>query len=156
VAEERLDEIDVRILRVLSAHPRASVTRIAELARLARGTVNARLARMERILSPYERRVPPASLGLPLTAFVQVQAEGRTGDELAADLSEIPEVIEAFGTSGDWSVLVRIAAHDAADLYRVGERIQAISGVERTALTLAMRALVAPRMAPLLEAYDSE
>lgn len=155
MADERLDDIDVRILRVLSAHPRASVTRIAELARLARGTVNSRLTRMERILSPYERRVPPASLGLTLTAFVQVQAEGRSGDELAADLSEIPEVIEAFGTSGDWSVLVRIAAHDAADLYRVNERIQAIPGVQRTALTLAMRALVAPRMGPLIDGYEA-
>ncbi|QFG69483.1 Lrp/AsnC family transcriptional regulator [Ornithinimicrobium pratense] len=156
MADERLDDIDVRILRVLSAHPRASVTRIAELARLARGTVNTRLARMESILSPYERRVPPASLGLTLTAFVQVQAVALIGDELATGLADIPEVIEAFGTSGDWSVLVRIAAHDAADLYRVNERIQAIAGVERTALTLAMRALVAPRMAPLLDGYAAD
>lgn len=151
MASGRLDATDALILTALSRNPRASVTSIAERTQLARGTVHARLNRIEQILSPYERRVPPAALGLGLTAFVQVQASPAAVSGLSTTLAAIPEVIEAFAISGEWDILVRIAAHDADDLYRVNDLIGSSPGVERTAITLAMRSLVAPRMAPLVE-----
>ena len=146
-----LDASDARIVQAISANPRASTTRIAQLVQLARGTVISRLNRMEEVLSPYERRVPPAALGLTLTAFVHAQVVHRNSDELAQELMAIPEVIEAFGISGEWDVIVRVAASDADDLYRVSELILEIPGITRTAVTLAMRALVPPRMGPLVE-----
>lgn len=147
----RLDATDALIIMAQSQNPRASVTRIAEITQLARGTVHSRLNRMEHVLSPYERRVPAATLGLGLTAFVQVQAAPTATAGLAAALQAIPEVIEAFAIAGVWDALVRIAAQDADDLYRINDLIGSAPGVERTAIALAMRSLVAPRMAPLVE-----
>lgn len=151
MSSDRIDATDSLIILAQSQNPRASVTRIAEVTQLARGTVHARLNRLEQVLSPYERRVPAATLGLGLTAFVQVQAVPSASSGLASALQAIPEVIEAFAISGVWDVLVRIAATDADDLYRVNDLIGSAPGVERTAISLAMRSLVSPRMAPLLE-----
>ena len=44
-------------------------------------------------------------------------------DEVAAALAGIPEVLEVFGLSGAADLLVRVAARDAADLYRIAGQL---------------------------------
>ncbi len=55
-----------------------------------------------------------------------------------------------FGLSGAADLLVRVAAHDADDLYRIAGQLLATPGVERTETALVMRQLVSYRCAPLL------
>jgi DNA-binding Lrp family transcriptional regulator len=48
-------------------------------------------------------------------------------------------------------LLVRVAARDADDLYRIAGQLLATDGVERTTTSLVMRTLVEHRVTPLLE-----
>ena len=70
-----LDGHDARLLLALAQDPRATVLALAEQVGLSRNTVQARLARLEErgVLGSFERRIDPAALGYPLTAFVSVQ-----------------------------------------------------------------------------------
>jgi DNA-binding Lrp family transcriptional regulator len=67
-----VDGTDARLLRALSASPRATVLALAEATGLSRNTVQARLAALEArgVLGSFERRIDPAALGYPLAAFV--------------------------------------------------------------------------------------
>ncbi|MFG2435825.1 Lrp/AsnC family transcriptional regulator [Streptomyces sp. NPDC048508] len=149
---ERIDPTDARLLLALAAHPRATTVALAETSGLSRNTVHARLASLDRTgaVGSFERRVDPAALGYPLTAFVTTQVAQRRLDEVGRALAAIPEVLQAHGMTGDTDLLVHVVAADADDLYRVAGQILGVPGVERTSTALVMRQLVSYRIAPLL------
>lgn len=148
-----VDEVDARILRALTADPRATVVGLAESTGLARNTVHSRLAKLEAdgVLQTFERRVDPASLGFPLTAFIMVAVTQRKLASIADALADIAEVIEVHGLSGVTDLLVHIVARDADDLYRVAGQILDVDGVEKTTTGLVMRRLVDFRLTPLID-----
>ena len=148
-----VDSTDARLLLALAESPRATVLALAERVGLSRNTVQARLAGLEArgVLTSFERRIDPAALGYPLTAFVTVQVTQRMLAEVASALRDVPEVLEVLGLSGPADLLVRVAARDADDLYRIAGQLLATGGVERTTTSLVMRTLVEHRVTPLLE-----
>ena len=149
----RLDPTDARLLLALVTQPRASAVTLTSQTGLSRNTVQARLARLEErgVLDSFERQIPPAALGYPLTAYITTQVTQRRLDEVAAALASIPEVLRVDGISGDTDLLVHTVAADADDLYRIAGQILAIPGVERTHTALVMRELVNYRVTPLLQ-----
>lgn len=148
-----LDSTDARLLLALTESPRASVLALSERLGLSRNTVQARLAGLEArgVFTSFERRIDPAALGYPLTAFVMIQVVQRLLDEVATALGQVPEVVEVQGVSGPSDLVVTVVARDADDLYRIAGRLLAIDGVERTSTSLVMTTLVSHRLAPLLE-----
>lgn len=148
-----MDRTDARILLALVAHPRATVVQLAGQVGLSRNTVQARLARYDEqeLLASFERRIEPAAVGYPLTAFMTVTLTQQLLDDVAVDLSAIPEVLEVFGISGAADLLVRVAARDADDLYRIAGQVLGTRGVVRTETALLMRRMVDYRVGPLLE-----
>lgn len=151
-SERVIDDTDVRILRALIRAPRATAVALAETTGLARNTVHARLAKLESggVLQSFERRIDPAALGYPLTAFVMVTVTQRKLKEIGDALAGVPEVLEVHGLSGVTDLLVHMVARDADDLYRLAGRILDIDGVEKTTTGLVMRRLVDYRLGPLL------
>jgi DNA-binding Lrp family transcriptional regulator len=147
-----VDGTDAKLLLALIRDPRATVLSLAQQVGLSRNTVQSRLGRFDDqgVLASFERRIEPAALGYPLTAFITVTVIQQRLDEVATALAAIAEVLEVFGVSGAADLLVRVAARDADDLYRIAGTILAIAGVERTETALVMRPLVTYRCSPLL------
>lgn len=147
-----LDATDARLLLELARTPRATGVELAARLGLSRNTVQARLARWEAdgVLASFERRVDPRALGYPLAAYVATRVDQHRLDSVVAALTEIPEVTEVYGMTGQTDLSVKVVATDADDLYRLAGQILEIPGVERTNMALVMRELVAQRTAPLL------
>ena len=153
---DRIDAVDARLLRALADQPRATVVALAERLGLSRNTVQARLGRLEQqgALDSFERRINPAALGYPLTAFVTIRVTQRRLDDVGAALADIPEVLQVQGVAGQTDLLVQVVAANADDLYRIAGQILAIPWVERTDTALVMRELVTYRIDPLLRRLD--
>ena len=77
-----VDELDTRILRLLLERPRTSVREYARILGVARGTLQARLDRLERdgVITGTGPSLSPAALGHPVLAFVHIEVT----DEIAA------------------------------------------------------------------------
>ncbi|AQA06417.1 AsnC family transcriptional regulator [Mycobacterium sp. MS1601] len=148
-----VDAIDRRILLALNNDPRAAAVTLAERTGLSRNTVQTRLARLESsgVLRPFERRISPAALGYPLTAYILTTVTQRKLQRVADALAAVPEVLEVLGVSGTVDLHVQVVARDADDLYRIAGRILDIDGVEQTNTSLVMRQLVDYRLTPLLD-----
>jgi DNA-binding Lrp family transcriptional regulator len=146
------DDIDIAILGALIADPDATTLAVGQSTGLARNTVRARRARYveERILHPFDRRIDTAFLGYPLQAFLFTTVRQRELSTVSATLAEIPEVIQVHGISGVADLVVRVAARDADDLYRVAGRVLDIDGVKRTVTSLVMGEFVEYRVQQLL------
>jgi DNA-binding Lrp family transcriptional regulator len=148
-----LDPTDARLVQALTEDPRASVMALSQRLGLARNTVQARLARLESggTLTAFSTRVRPEALGHPLEAYMTVQVVQRALADVGQALGALPEVLEVTAVSGVADLLVRVAARDADDLWRISEQVLALPGVERTDTALALRRLVEHRIDPLLQ-----
>jgi DNA-binding Lrp family transcriptional regulator len=148
-----VDPTDARLLLALAEDPRASVMALSQRLGLARGTVQARLTRLETggVLAPFDRRIRPEALGYPLAAYITVTVVQRGLADVSDALARIPEVLEVTGLSGVADLLVEVAARDADDLWRITEQVLAIPGVQRTDTALALRRFVDHRTTPLVQ-----
>src|ERR671921_1611343 len=93
----QIDELDARLITALREQPRVGLLEIARRLGVARGTVQARLAKLEArgVVTGYGPEVDPVAMGYGIQAFVLLElAQGRLS-EAAAVLEEVPEVVEA-------------------------------------------------------------
>ncbi|MFE6689121.1 Lrp/AsnC family transcriptional regulator [Streptomyces sp. NPDC057743] len=148
-----VDALDAKILKLLLEQPRTSVREYARVLGVARGTVQARLDRLERdgVITAYSPRLSPAALDHPVLAFVHIEVTQGHLEEVAAALAEVPQIIEAFSTTGGGDLLTRVVARDAAHLEDVIQRLIKLPGVVRTRTEVALRERVPHRMLPLVE-----
>jgi len=150
---QALDGTDTRLLSALAQDPRRTVVALAQKLGLSRNTVQARMAQLEKkhVFLSFERRINPVALGYPLMAFISVHVQQQKLAQLAADLADVPEILEGYGLTGSADLLLRVVALDAEDLFRINGKILACDGVDRTDTALAMGELIPFRVQPLLD-----
>jgi DNA-binding Lrp family transcriptional regulator len=150
-----VDRLDASLLRLLAAQPRLSVVEAARQLGVARGTVQARLERLQRngVIRGFGPVVEPAAVGFPVTAFMTLEIrQGGGYAELVQHLASIPEVLEATTTSGQGDLLVRVVARSNADLQRVIDDVVADPVVSRSSTVIALAHVLPLRTMPLVEA----
>ncbi|WP_433207121.1 Lrp/AsnC family transcriptional regulator [Nocardia sp. CA-107356] len=98
----RLDAFDVELLEAMATHGRVGVLELARILGVARGTVQARLQRLESngVIRSYRPAIDIVAAGFPVQAVISLEISQGALEEVAADLAKIPRVIEAFATTG--------------------------------------------------------
>ncbi len=153
-----IDELDARLIATLREHPRIGLVEVARRLGVARGTVQARLAKLERrgVITGYGPEVDPAAMGYGIQAFVLLElAQGRL-DEAAEVLRAVPEVVEADAISGPQDLLCRLVARDTEHLQEVVNRLLATPAIRRSESHIVLSQQVRPRTGPLERAAARE
>lgn len=148
-----LDELDARLLLLLTDEPRLGVLECSRRLGVARGTVQARLDRLSNrgVLTGFPPALDLVSMGYGLTAFGVLEIAQGHRQQVAEQLAAIHEVCEVHATTGQGDLLVRIVARSNADLQRVIDEVVDVPGVRRISTSIALSTPIAPRVRPLLE-----
>ena len=118
-----LDKIDRQLLRTLQADGRATYDQLAEQVSLSPSTVLRRVKRLEEsgVIDRYVALVKPETVGLGLTAYINVRLEKNTEshkrnpmDLFRASVQSWPEVVECAALTGDMDYLLRLLVRDMA------------------------------------------
>ena len=147
-----IDGLDARLIEVLTTSPRVGTLEMARKLGVARGTVQARLDRLQRrgIIRGFGPSLDVEALGYDVLAFTTLEiAQGRLGD-VVDHLRDIPEVLEAHGTSGAGDLHCRVAARNNRDLQRVINRMLEVQGINRTTTVIALSEQIGYRVLPLV------
>ena len=149
-----MDTLDVALLTALRENPRAGDLELARRTGVARGTVTARLERLERmgIVTGHGPDVDVAAAGFGVQAFVTLEIAQGALDAVRADLEAIPGVLEAHATTGSGDVLCRVAARSHEALQQVLVELGRSPNVVRSTSVIALSVLVPWRTLPLLAA----
>jgi DNA-binding Lrp family transcriptional regulator len=148
-----IDDLDARLLALFAAEPRTGVLEASRRLKVARGTVQARLDRLQQrgVVTGYGPDIDPEALGHGVTAFVTLEIRQASGHDPVADgLAAIPEVLEVHTITGPGDMLCRVVARTNADLQRVIDAIVAVPGVVRAATVIALATPVPYRVMPLV------
>ncbi|SRR5712692_2559680 len=151
----QIDNLDARLIELLTAEPRIGVLEASRRLGIARGTVQARIDRLQQrgITTGYGPDVDPAALGYAVTGFVTLELSQPAGrDQVARRLAGIAEILEAHTITGAGDMLCRVVARTNADLQRVIDAIVAVPGVLRTSTVIALATTVPYRTGPLVRA----
>jgi DNA-binding Lrp family transcriptional regulator len=149
-----IDELDSRLIATLRESPRVGLLEVARRLRVARGTVQARLAKLERrrVITGYGPEVDPAALGYVITAFVLIElAQGRLADAVST-MEAMPELLEADAISGPQDVICRIVARDTEHLQELVNELLRTPAIRRCTSYIVLSSQVPPRTGPLVQA----
>ena len=145
--EERLDEIDRKILRALMNDARLSNQKLSERVNLSTTPCWNRVRALESagVITEYVTIINPEALGFPDTVIIEVTLD-RHDDEIFArfgeSLAQLPEVMEAYLVTGDYDYLIKVAVAGTAGYERfLREKLYKIPGIRHSRSTFTLRCL---------------
>lgn len=150
----RLDGPDARLIAALRRNPRASITLLARLTSMARGTVQTRMARLEDrgVITGHGPDLSPAAVGYSVTAFVTLSINQGGHDRLVERLGGVPEVLEVHVITGSGDLLCRVAAQSNDHLHELIQHVVSMPEVSRTDSQLALSSPISRTVADLIVA----
>jgi DNA-binding Lrp family transcriptional regulator len=147
-----IDELDARLITSLAESPRAGVMELARQLGVARGTIQARLDKLQArgVITGFDPDLHLETLGYEVLAFVTLEiAQGRLSDVID-HLADIPEVIEAHSTTGPGDLHCRMVARTNEHLQTVINRVLEVNGIVRTSTQIALTEQIGFRVLPLV------
>ncbi len=135
------DGVDRALLAELRRNGRATYAELARLVGLSAPSVQDRVRRLEErgVIAGYQAVLPPAALGLDVTALVGIALGEQPGQQDVADrLAQVPEIEDCYFVAGEDSFFAKVRVADVAALERTLARLQGIPGVARTRTTVVL------------------
>ncbi len=111
-ADQRLDEVNLRLLCELSANPRLTMSALARRIGLSAPAVTERVQRLERsgVIAGYRLDLDPAALGLPVTAFARIRPSPGQLPKVAEVAARLPQISECHRITGEDCFIVKVHA----------------------------------------------
>ena len=154
-----MDEIDSRMIDLFAREPRLGVLEASRRLGIARGTVQARLDKLTAagVITGWGPDLSPEAIGFPVMAFLTLEIRqgsgGSVGHEaVAAHLSQIPEVLEAYTITGVGDMWARVVARSNTDLQRVIDQVLMEPSIDRSTTVIALATQIPHRVVPLARA----
>ena len=131
-----IDNLDKQILETLMRDATIPYTDIAKQLKGSSGTVHVRMKKLTQlgIISSVNLHVNPAKVGYDITAFLGIYLEKSSMyDDVTKELQQIPEIVDCYYLTGNYSIFVKMYCRDAAHLKDVlHDKVQRINGIDRT------------------------
>jgi DNA-binding Lrp family transcriptional regulator len=135
-----MDTTDRELLSLLREDARVPVATMAKNLKVARGTVQNRLARMEAdgTIVGYTVKLKPEFEEQTIRALMTVAVEGNRTDEVLRALRGDPAVCALHTTNGRWDIVAELRADSLEAVDRVLGRIRLIDGISNTETSLLL------------------
>ncbi len=135
-----LDEIDRKIIAELQGDAEKPYIQIAKSLQISNSLVHQRISRLKQsnIIEATQISLSEKELGYESSAFTGViLKEDPNSKNIIAALQQIPEIVECYYVSGQYTLFLKIVARNNEHLREVlYEKIDAIGGILRTETTI--------------------
>lgn len=152
-----MDSTDRQILDLLRTNARLSYAELGRQIGLSPPAVHDRVSKLEStgVILGYRTLVEPETIGLGVTALVGiVQTDSSEADDIAAELTKLPEVESCYYLAGQESFLCKVRVGTIGQLETLIGRLNRVPGVARTHSTIALSTKWENRPQPLTDPDD--
>lgn len=140
---KEIDTLDRQILSLLMENAKRPYTEIAQQLYVSGGTIHVRMNKMIEagIVRGHYLAIDPEQLGFDVSAFLGIYLDKSSlYDEVARELSKIPEIVSAHYTTGLYNIFAKIICRDTNHLRDVlHDKIQRINGIQRTETFISLQ-----------------
>lgn len=134
------DQLDRDLLALLQSNARESTANLARKLGIARTTVVARLARLERdgVVVGYTARLGVDEQRPRVMAHVGITHEPKRGREVLRRLQKTPELLQLYSVSGQFDYIAILRADSTERLDSLLDEIGTIDGVLKTTTSVVL------------------
>lgn len=114
-----MDEIDVKILNILSENSNTTTTDITAKVNLSIPAINKRILKLTQrgIISRFTILVDNKKAGKPIQAFILVVVQHNSAtDKLSKYIQSDPDILECYAVTGEYDYLLKVCAKDVEGL----------------------------------------
>lgn len=135
-----MDDLDRQLISLLRADARLPAATLARRLGVARGTVQNRMAKLERdgVIAGYTVRLRASGDGHRVVALTLLAVEGPSAETVLAALRGDPAVTTLHTTNGRWDIVAELCADTLEEFDRVLGRIRRIDGVATSETNLLL------------------
>ena len=140
IAKYAFDDLDRRLIAQLRGDGRAPLSKLAQVLRVSRGTVQNRLDRLLetgavagftiRVREDYETDV--------VRAVMLIEVVGKSTTQVIKRLRGVPEMQALHTTNGKWDLVAEIRAASLAEFDRVLREVRMIDGISNSETSLLL------------------
>lgn len=131
-----IDNVDLKILNLLSEDAKMPYTEVAKKVHVSAGTVHVRMKKMEEmgIVKGATLKIDYSKLGYDITCFLGIYLEKSSlYDKVVVELKKISEIATIRYTTGNYNIFCKIYCKDTQHLKNVlHDKIQRVDGIEST------------------------
>jgi len=143
IEEPKIDDLDKNIINQLVVDARVSYAELAKKFSVSPATIHVRVEKMKAsgIITGTKLAVEPKKLGYGVCCFIGITLKS-AGDysEVIEQLNDIEEVVEAYYTTGQYSVFIKIFCHSIEELHwLLVDKIQTIRQISATDTLISLQ-----------------
>jgi Lrp/AsnC family leucine-responsive transcriptional regulator len=153
---DKLDQIDLAILKTLQENGRISNADLADRVGLSASSCSRRLDILEKsgVISGYHARVSHKALDYKMMVIVHISLSGQFAKTLAefeAAVKRVPNILVCYLMSGEYDYILRVACKDLEDYERIHrDWLSALPHVVKINSSFALREIIdRPNLAAL-------
>lgn len=139
---EKIDKLDKKILSILSKNARMPFKDVAAECGVSRAAIHQRVQHLVEggVITGSGFDVNPKSIGYTTCTYVGLNLErGSMYKDVVQSLCSIPEIVECHFTTGPYTMLVKLYAHDNEQLMDLlNNKMQRIPGVVSTETLISL------------------
>jgi Lrp/AsnC family leucine-responsive transcriptional regulator len=146
-----LDSVNIQLLGELRREPRLTMAELARRVGMSSPAVTERVRRLEDagVIAGYRLDLDPATLGLPLAAYIRVRPNPGQLARVAELARQIPEIVECHRITGEDCFILKVHLPAMDQLDRLLDRFLLYG---TTTTSIIQSSPVPPRSLPLPEA----
>jgi DNA-binding Lrp family transcriptional regulator len=135
-----MDDLDRQLIGLLRSNARLPAATIARTLRVARGTVQNRIARLEQdgMIVGYTVRLAAPDDARRITALTMIAVDGNNVEKVLRSLRGDASVSALHTTNGRWDIIAELRADTLEEFDRVLSRIRRIEGVANSETNLLL------------------
>jgi len=138
----KIDNLDRQILDIITKNARIPYLEVARACNVSGAAIHQRVQRLikEGVIKGSEFKVDPIAVGFKTCAYIGIFLEHPGHYKPVIEkFEEVPEIIECHYTTGNYSLFIKVYAHDNEHLRDVlTYSIQNIDGVTRTETLISL------------------
>ncbi len=138
-----LDEIDIKILKILLQDCRISNREIARRLHVSVNTVIDRLSKLEasKIIRGYHADLNTKKLGYNLTAVVHLATKKGLYEKVSTELAKLPNLYGVYEVTGNYDTIIVARFKDIDELEKFIRLLQKKDLIQRTETSIALKTI---------------
>ena len=131
----QIDNIDLKILNVLSKNAKMPYTEVAKKVFVSGGTVHVRMRKLEKmgVVRGTKLDIDYDKLGYNISSYMGIYLEKSfLYKETVKSLKKIPEIVEIHAITGQYTIFMKIICKDTSHFRKFLDTVHKVKGITRT------------------------
>ena len=154
----KLEITDIKILEELQKNAKMSYRELSENTSIPSSTLHDKVKKMEEegIIKQYTTIIKDEAIGCTQLSIIGVETGAELYGDVAKNLTNIPEIVEVYGTTAQYDLMIKLRAYNRKHLGETLNKIRNIHGVNDINVAIALEVFKEEHTLPIIYEHTNK